>query len=57
MLFFPRRSERTQAYFDWAAQVIAGLRGINPTLEALFDEVYMRGKPKGLNPPAQETPA
>lgn len=39
--------ERTQAYFDWAAQVIAGLRGINPTLEALFDEVYMRGKPKG----------
>ena len=49
--------ERTQAYFDWAAQVIAGVRGINPTLEALFDEVYMRGKPKGLNLPAQETPA
>jgi GTP diphosphokinase / guanosine-3',5'-bis(diphosphate) 3'-diphosphatase len=49
--------ERTEAYFDWAAQVIAGMRGINPTLEALFDEVYMRGKPKGLSAPGQETPA
>ncbi len=49
--------ERTQAYFDWAAQVIAGVRGINPTLEALFDEVYTRGRPKELSRQGQETPA
>jgi GTP diphosphokinase / guanosine-3',5'-bis(diphosphate) 3'-diphosphatase len=49
--------ERTQTYFDWAAQVIAGVRGINPTLEALFDEVYMRGKPTGLSLQGQETQA
>jgi GTP diphosphokinase / guanosine-3',5'-bis(diphosphate) 3'-diphosphatase len=49
--------ERTQAYFDWAAQVIAGVRGINPTLEALFDEVYARGRPKELSRQGQETPA
>jgi len=28
---------RKQAYFDWAAQVVAGIRGIHPELEALFD--------------------
>jgi GTP diphosphokinase / guanosine-3',5'-bis(diphosphate) 3'-diphosphatase len=49
--------ERTQAYFDWAAQVIAGVRGINPTLEALFDEVYARGRPKELSRQGQERPA
>lgn len=27
-------------YFDWSAQVIAGLRGIHPPLEAIFDQVY-----------------
>jgi guanosine-3',5'-bis(diphosphate) 3'-pyrophosphohydrolase len=48
--------ERTQAYFDWAAQVIAGVRGINPTLEGLFDEVYRRGRPKELTLQGQETP-
>lgn len=32
--------ERRQAYFDWAKQVIDGLRGEHPALEALFDEVY-----------------
>ena len=50
-------SERTQAYFDWAAQVIAGVRGTNSTLEALFDEVYKRGRAKGLSLQSQETPA
>lgn len=40
-------TERTLAYFDWAAQVIAGLRGTNPKLEALFDEVYQQGRPQG----------
>jgi GTP diphosphokinase / guanosine-3',5'-bis(diphosphate) 3'-diphosphatase len=49
--------ERTQAYFDWAAQVIVGVRGINPTLEALFDEVYTRGRPKELTLQGPETPA
>jgi guanosine-3',5'-bis(diphosphate) 3'-pyrophosphohydrolase len=49
--------ERTQAYFDWAAQVIAGVRGTNSTLEALFDEVCMRGRAKGLSLQSQETPA
>jgi GTP diphosphokinase / guanosine-3',5'-bis(diphosphate) 3'-diphosphatase len=39
--------ERTQAYFDWAAQVIAGVRGTSPKLEALFDEVFKQGRPQG----------
>jgi guanosine-3',5'-bis(diphosphate) 3'-pyrophosphohydrolase len=29
--------ERRQQYFDWAAQVVAGLRGVSPALEALCD--------------------
>lgn len=29
--------DRKQAYFDWAAQVVAGLRGVHPGLEAVFD--------------------
>jgi guanosine-3',5'-bis(diphosphate) 3'-pyrophosphohydrolase len=35
-------AERKQAYFDWAAQVVAGLRGIHPELEALFDGLLAR---------------
>ena len=34
--------ERKQEYFDWAARVIDGLRGVHPKLEALFDEVYSK---------------
>ena len=34
--------ERKQEYFDWAARVIDGLRGVHPELEALFDEVYSK---------------
>ena len=34
--------QRQQAYFDWSAQVIAGLRGVHAPLEALFDAVYAR---------------
>ncbi|MCK6387496.1 HD domain-containing protein [Zoogloea sp.] len=34
--------QRQQAYFDWSAQVIAGVRGIHPQLEALFDTLYAR---------------
>ena len=37
--------ERKQEYFDWAARVIDGLRGVNPRLEALFDKVYSK-RPK-----------
>ena len=33
-------TDRRQAYFDWAKQVIDGLRGHHPLLEDLFDEVY-----------------
>lgn len=31
---------RRQAYFDWAKQVIDGLRGEHAVLEELFDQVY-----------------
>ncbi|PUE15193.1 phosphohydrolase [Limnohabitans sp. WS1] len=34
--------ERKQAYFDWAAAVVAGLRGVHPGLEAVFDDLYAR---------------
>lgn len=30
--------ERRLAYFDWAEQVVAGCRGVNPALEASFDD-------------------
>jgi guanosine-3',5'-bis(diphosphate) 3'-pyrophosphohydrolase len=33
---------RQQEYFDWARQVIDGLRGAHPALEAAFDEAYAR---------------
>ena len=36
--------ERQLAYFDWAAQVVAGLRGCNAALEALFDEQVARSR-------------
>ena len=29
--------ERKQVYFGWAAQVVAGVRGVHPELEAVFD--------------------
>ena len=34
---------RKENYFNWAAQVVAGLRGINPTLEKAFDRVLSEG--------------
>ncbi len=34
--------ERKQAYFDWAASVVAGLRGVHPGLEGVFDGLYAR---------------
>ncbi|MDQ5911559.1 MAG: diphosphokinase / guanosine-3,5-bis(diphosphate) 3-diphosphatase [Pseudomonadota bacterium] len=35
-------ADRKLAYFEWAAQVIAGVRGTHPDLEALFDELLAR---------------
>ncbi|KGX39558.1 HD domain-containing protein [Burkholderia pseudomallei] len=32
--------ERKQEYFDWAKDVVDGLRGVHPGLEKLFDEAY-----------------
>jgi guanosine-3',5'-bis(diphosphate) 3'-pyrophosphohydrolase len=34
--------ERRREYFDWARQVIDGLRGAHATLEAAFDAAYAR---------------
>jgi len=34
--------ERKQAYFDWAAKVVAGIRGVHPDLEAAFDRLLAR---------------
>ena len=34
--------QRKREYFDWAARVVAGLRGAHPRLEAVFDEVVKR---------------
>jgi guanosine-3',5'-bis(diphosphate) 3'-pyrophosphohydrolase len=34
--------ERKQDYFDWAKSVIDGLRGVSPTLEAVFDATYAK---------------
>ena len=32
--------DRRREYFDWAKQVIDGLRGVHPQLEAVFDAAY-----------------
>jgi guanosine-3',5'-bis(diphosphate) 3'-pyrophosphohydrolase len=33
---------RRQQYFDWAKQVVDGLRGAHPTLEVIFDQAYQQ---------------
>ena len=35
-------AERKQTYFDWSAQVIAGMRGAHAGLESIFDGLYLR---------------
>ena len=35
-------AERKQTYFEWAARVVAGLRGVHPGLEPVFDGLYAR---------------
>ena len=37
---------RRQQYFDWARQVIDGVRGVHPELEAVFDRAF-RDRPDG----------
>ncbi|MDR1076272.1 MAG: HD domain-containing protein [Xanthomonadaceae bacterium] len=37
-----RPLQRRQAYFDWAAAVVDGLRGVHPELERIFDGPYVR---------------
>lgn len=41
--------ERRQQYYDWAARVVSGLRGVSPALERLFD-IEMAGRPKTKGP-------
>jgi len=36
--------EQQLAYFDWASEVVAGLRGCNTALEALFDKQVARSR-------------
>lgn len=36
-------AERRESYFRWAEQVVDGLRGVSPCLEATFDETFTRG--------------
>ena len=35
-------ADRKREYFDWAARVVAGLRGVHPALEAVFDVLHGR---------------
>ncbi|MDR2838710.1 MAG: HD domain-containing protein [Azonexus sp.] len=35
-------ARRKREYLDWAAEVVAGLRGVHPGLEAAFDELLAR---------------
>jgi guanosine-3',5'-bis(diphosphate) 3'-pyrophosphohydrolase len=35
-------AERKRKYFDWANDVVNGLRGTSPALEAIFDGLYGR---------------
>lgn len=35
--------ERRTQYFEWAREVVEGLRGCNAALEASFDEAYAKG--------------
>ena len=34
--------ERRREYAEWAAAVVAGLRGVSPELDAVFAELYLR---------------
>ncbi len=36
---------RRREYLEWTAEVVAGCRGINPRLEALYDQTLQEGRP------------
>ncbi|NBQ69339.1 MAG: bifunctional (p)ppGpp synthetase/guanosine-3',5'-bis(diphosphate) 3'-pyrophosphohydrolase [Nitrosomonadaceae bacterium] len=36
-------TERKREYFEWAARVVAGMRGTHPDLEAVFDDLFSKG--------------
>jgi len=36
--------ERKQKYLLWTEQVVAGLRGTNPSLEQNYDQLLLEGK-------------
>jgi GTP diphosphokinase / guanosine-3',5'-bis(diphosphate) 3'-diphosphatase len=38
--------KRIIRYLDWSESVVAGLRGVNPKLEAVFDEVLLAARQK-----------
>jgi GTP diphosphokinase / guanosine-3',5'-bis(diphosphate) 3'-diphosphatase len=38
--------ERITGYFDWAENVVAGLRGVNQKLDDMFDEALARARAK-----------
>ncbi|MCX6335337.1 MAG: HD domain-containing protein [Bacteroidia bacterium] len=38
--------ERIRKYLDWSEKVVYGLRGVNPKLEAIFDETLQIGRAK-----------
>jgi len=50
--------ERRRAYLEWTRAVIAGCRGVNPGLEAHYDEVLASGMARldGALPPAPRSP-
>lgn len=37
-------NKRKQEYFEWAAQVVAGIRGSNSKLEKIFDALLEKGR-------------
>jgi GTP diphosphokinase / guanosine-3',5'-bis(diphosphate) 3'-diphosphatase len=36
--------QRRKEYFEWAKQVVDGLRGVHPRLETAFDEAYAKSR-------------
>jgi len=38
--------QRRRDYLDWTEKVVEGIRGCNPSLEALYDEVLQDGRKK-----------
>jgi guanosine-3',5'-bis(diphosphate) 3'-pyrophosphohydrolase len=41
--------ERKREYLDWTEQVVNGLRGPNPELEAYYDQILAEGRARLAN--------